>query len=468
MQPDDDCILKLSVMSKKKTKSFEQMEIVHPHSAGIDVGSRSHFVAIGQSPDQVQEFSCYTSGLHELCRWLQSEGVTDVALESTGNYWQTLFVMLQDYELNPILVNGRFTKNVRGRKSDVQDCQWIQKMHALGLLEGSFLPDMFTERLRQFCRHRQSLLANASDYIKKMQQSLRRTNIRLDVAIRDVTGKSGQDIINAILSGERDPKVLAELANYRVKKTKEEIAEALTGDWRDEYIFELKQCYDIYWFLHTQINECDKKIEQLLSEKIDEKEQEHGEQRPEYNGKLKKQNKNTPNINIQKLSFQLTGGIDLSAIEGVGPNTILTLLSETGIDLSAFPSAKHFSSWLHLSPNNKISGGKTLSAKTVNGKSRLAQALRQAANAIGTNLKEGALHIFFKRIAFKKGNLHAITATAHKLAVIIWNMLTRQTQYQPIQQGDYLKKVRESQLKRVQLKIKQLHIQADELSFATG
>lgn len=468
MQPDGDCILKLSVMSKKKTKSFEQMEIVHPHAAGIDVGSRSHFVAIGQSPDQVQEFSCYTSSLHELCRWLRSEGVTDVALESTGNYWQALFVMLQDYELNPILVNGKFTKNVRGRKSDVQDCQWIQKMHALGLLEGSFLPDLFTEKLRQFSRHRQSLLANASDYIKKIQQSLRRTNIRLDVAIRDVTGKSGQDIINAILSGERDPKALAALANYRVKKTKEEIAEALTGDWRDEYIFELKQCYDIYWFLHTQINECDKKIEQLLNEKIDEKEREFGEQRPEYNGNLKKQNKNTPNINIQKLSFQLTGGIDLSAIDGVGPNTILTLLSETGIDLSAFPSAKHFSSWLHLSPNNKISGGKMLSSKTVNGKNRLAQALRQAANAIGVNLKEGALHNFFKRIAFKKGHLHAITATARKLAVIIWNMLTHQTEYQPMLQEDYLKKVRESQLKRVQLKIKQLHIQADELSFAIG
>ena len=441
------------------------MEIVRPNAAGIDVGSRSHFVAIGQSPDQVREFSCYTSELHELCAWLQSEGITDVALESTGNYWQALFVMLQDYNLNPVLVNGKFTKNVKGRKSDVQDCQWIQKMHSLGLLEGSFIPDLFTEKLRQFCRHRQSLLVNASDYIKKIQQSLRRTNIRLDVAIRDVTGKSGQKIINAILQGERDPKNLAALANYRVKKTKEEIAEALTGDWREEYLFELKQCYEIYCFLHAQVNECDKKIEGLLNEKIEAGEREHGEQRPEYNGSLKKQNKNTPAINIQELSFQLTGGIDLSAIEGVGQNTILTLLSETGIDLSSFPSAKHFSSWLHLSPNNKISGGKTLSSKTVSGKNRLAQALRHAANAIGTNLKGGALHYFFKRIAFRRGHLQAITATARKLAVIIWNMLTHKIAYQPIEQEIYLKRVRESQLKKVQIKIRQLHIQADELNF---
>jgi transposase len=455
-------------MKKTKQKSHEQMEIVRPHAAGIDVGGRSHFAAIGQSPDQVKEFSCYTAGLHELCAWLQSKGITDVALESTGNYWQALFVMLQDYQLNPILVNGKFTKNVKGRKSDVQDCQWIQKMHALGLLEGSFIPDLFTEKLRQFCRHRQSLLENAADYIKKIQQSLRRTNIRLDVAIRDVTGKSGQEIIKAILGGERNPTALAALANYRVKKSKEEIAEALTGDWREEYIFELKQCYEIYRFLHTQIDECDKKIENLLNEKIGEGEREYGEQRPEYTGNLKKQNKNTPAINIQKMSFQLTGGIDLSEIEGVGQSTILTLLSETGVNLNAFPSAKHFSSWLHLSPNNKISGGKTLSSKTVNGKNRLAQALRHAANAIGTNLKKGALHYFFKRIAFRKGHLQAITATARKLAVIIWSMLTHKTKYQPLVQEDYLKKMRETQLKRVQQKIKQLHIQADELNFAIG
>lgn len=441
------------------------MEIVRPHAAGIDVGGRKHFVAIGQSSDQVREFSCYTSELHKLCEWLQSEGITDVALESTGNYWQALFVMLQDYQLNPILVNGKFTKNVKGRKSDVQDCQWIQKMHSLGLLEGSFIPDLFTEKLRQYCRHRQSLLANSSDYIKKIQQSLRRTNIRLDVAIRDVAGKSGQQIINAILQGERNPMNLAALANYRVKKSKDEIAEALTGDWREEYLFELKQCYEIYCFLRAQVGECDKRIEALLDEKIEEKEREHGEQRPDYNGRLKKQNKNTPAINVQKISFQLTGGIDLSAIEGVGQNTILTLLSETGVDLSAFPSAKHFSSWLHLSPNNKISGGKVLSSKTVNGKSRLAQALRHAANAIGTNLKGGALHHFFKRIAFRKGHLQAITATARKLAVIIWNMLTRRIIYQPLEQETYLTRIRENQLKKVQKKIRQLHIQADELNF---
>lgn len=441
------------------------MEVVHPHAAGIDVGSRSHFVAIGQSSEDVREFLCYTSNLHELCRWLQSKGITDVALESTGNYWQSLFVMLQDYNLRPILVNGKFTKNVKGRKTDVQDCQWIQKMHSLGLLEGSFIPDLLTEKLRQFCRHRQTLLANASDYIKKMQQSLRRTNIRLDVAIRDVTGKSGQDIIKAILSGERDPQILAGLANFRVKKSKEEIAAALTGDWRDEYIFELRQCYEIYGFLHSQIKDCDIEIEKLLIERVEAMEREDGEQRAHFTGVLKKKNKNNPDINLQELSFQLTRGIDLSEIEGVGPNTILAILSETGIDMSVFPTAKHFASWLHLSPNNKISGGKVLSSKTGIGKNRLSQALRYAANSIGTNLKEGALHNFFRRIAFKKGHTHAVTATARKLAVIIWNMLTHKIPYKPLVQEEYLKKVRNSQLKKVQLKIKQLQIHAEELCF---
>jgi len=455
-------------MEKEKDgkRKHEKMDIVHAHAAGIDVGSSSHYVAVGQSAESVREFGCYTSDLHELCKWLQSEGVNQVALESTGNYWQALFVMLQSYGLSPILVNGKFTKNVKGRKSDVQDCQWIQKLHTLGLLEGSFLPDLFTEKLRHYCRHRQSLIANAADYIKRMQQSLRLSNIRLDVAIRDVTGKSGRAIVEAILAGERDPKRLASLANYRVKKSKDEIAEALTGEWRDEYVFELKQSYSIYQFIHSQITACDTEIEKLLIHKVVENERQHGEQRPTYTGKVRKYNKNDPHINLQQLSFQISGGIDLSAIEGVGRGTIMTLISETGLDLKAFPSAKHFASWLHLSPNNKISGGRILSSRTVKGSNRLAQALRHAANAIGSNLKTGALHHFFTRMAYRKGHLKAITATARKLAVIIWNMLTRKQHYQQVHQEDYLNKLRANQLKSMQRKISELGIQAGELCFA--
>ena len=453
-------------MKQTTSKVHAEVEIINAHAAGIDVGSRSHFVAIGQSPDDVKEFGCYTADLHELCKFLKSAGIISVAMESTGNYWQSLFVMLQDYALNPILVNGKFTKNVKGRKSDVQDCQWIQKLHTLGLLEGSFLPDLFTEELRIYSRHRQTLIADAGAYIQKIQQALRRANIRLDIAIKDVTVVSGKAIIDAILAGERDPATLAGLANFRVKKSKEEIAKSLTGNWREEYLFELKQCFEIYKYFHVRIADCAKEIEKILERKLAENERVDGEQRPLFTGKFYKKNKNDLGFDLRKISFQLTGGIDLSAIEGVNVGTIMTIISEVGLDLSAFSTAKQFASWLHLAPNNKISGGKVLSSKTVKGKNRLAKALRHAANAIGNTVKTGALHHFYKRIAYRKGGIQAITATAHKLAIIIWNMLTKKEAYKPIEQEKYLTSIRETQLKVIQKKIKQLNILPGELQFS--
>ncbi len=452
-------------MEKQTLKDYEKMKVIHSNAAGIDVGSKSHFVAIGQQKDEVREFGCYTNELHGLCRWLKEKSVDTVALESTGSYWQSLFVMLQDYGLNPILVNGKFTRNVKGRKSDVLDCQWIQKLHMLGLLEGSFIPDIFTETLRQYCRHRQTLLEDAAGYIKKMQKALRLTNIRLDVALRDVTGVSGKAMIEAILNGEREPEKLAALAHFNVRKSREEIALALTGDWREEHLFELKQSYEVYNYFHEKISECDQQIEKLLNHKVEDNEKQDGEARLEYKGKGKKINKNDPKIDLQKLSFQLTGGIDLSCIEGIGRSTLMNILSETGIDLSAFPTAKHFTSWLRLSPNNKISGGKVLSHRTNKGKNRLADSLRHVANVIGNSVKQGSLHQFFKRIAYKKGQLAAITATARKLAVIIWTMLTKKQNYEPLDQTRYLTKIRTAQVKSMQRKINQLKVMPQELVF---
>lgn len=452
-------------MEKQTLKDYEKMKVIHSNAAGIDVGSKSHFVAIGQQKDEVREFGCYTNDLHGLCLWLKEKSVDTVALESTGSYWQSLFVMLQDYGLNPILVNGKFTRNVKGRKTDVLDCQWIQKLHMLGLLEGSFIPDIFTETLRQYCRHRQTLLEDAASYIKKMQKALRLTNIRLDVALRDVTGVSGKAMIEAILNGEREPEKLAALAHFNVRKSREEIALALTGDWREEHLFELKQSYEVYNYFHEKISECDQQIERLLNNKVEDNEKQDGESRLDYKGKKKKINKNDPKIDLQKLSFQLTGGIDLSCIEGIGRSTLMNLLSETGIDLSAFPTAKHFASWLRLSPNNKISGGKVLSHRTNKGKNRLADALRHVANVIGNSVKQGSLHQFFKRIAYKKGQLAAITATARKLAVIIWTMLTKKQNYEPLDQTRYLTKIRTAQVKSMQRKINQLKVMPQDLVF---
>jgi len=239
---------------------FEKMPIVHPFAAGIDVGSRSHFVAVGQRKEDVKEYGVYTEDLHRLCKDLLNAGTTTVALESTGSYWQPLFVMLQEYKLEPILVNGKFTKNVKGRKTDVQDCQWIQKLHLMGMLEGSFIPDLFTEAIRQYYRHREYLLENAAGYVNKMQQALRLINIRLDAVLRDVVGLSGKDIIEAILKGERNPAALASLVQPGVKKSQAEITAALTGDWREEYIFELRQCYELYQYYHQKIDECDEEM----------------------------------------------------------------------------------------------------------------------------------------------------------------------------------------------------------------
>ncbi|MCD6012705.1 MAG: family transposase [Flavipsychrobacter sp.] len=445
-------------MSQKKVN----LPVVNPHAAGIDIGSRVHFVAVGQNSEDVKSFGCYTNDLVRLSRWLKSEGVTSVAMESTGSYWKGVFQQLQHDGFEVILVNGKHTHNVKGKKTDVLDCQWIQRLHSLGLLSGSFLPDEFTTELRQYARNREQLIEQAGAYATKMKQALRLMNIRLDVAIRDITGESGRAIVSAILQGQRDPAALASLANFRVKKSKQEIASSLEGNWREEYLFELRLSQELFDIFQQKIAECDKQIDQLLKKHLQEK------AAASANTSVaivkKKINKNAPKLPLQQLSIQLTGGINLYEVEGVSDATVLAILSETGFDLSKFPTAKHFSSWMALSPNNKISGGKILSSHVAHHNNKLAQALRRAANAIG-NMKTGKLNQFFKRIAFKYGRMAAITATARKLSVIIWNMLTKKEPYRYEETTIYVAKLRRLQLKSIQRKIRALNIQQNELNF---
>lgn len=459
----------MNKVKQPTTDRFEKMPVVNLAAAGIDVGSRSHFVAIGQNKEDVKEFGVYTESLIELCRHLVKAGCTTVALESTGSYWQPLFVLLQQYNLKPILVNGKFTKNVKGRKTDVQDCQWIQKLHTMGMLEGSFIPDLFTEQVRQYYRHRQTLVDNAASYINKMQKALRLINIRLDTVLRDVMGRSGKDIIGAVLKGERDAAVLASIAQPGVKAPQAQIIAALTGDWRTEYIFELKQCYEIYQHYHKKIDECDEEIKQLLAAEIERKQKEENLNRADgIKIKKKKGRKNEANINIQQLAVNLTGGIDISSIEGIGLGTLLCLVAETGLDLSSFPTAKHFSSWLSVSPDIKKTGGKVMSSRTKKGKGRLAKALMHAANAIG-NMKTGNYIVhFFKRIQRRSGRSTAITATANKLSKIIWNMLVKKQPYKPMESAIYLDKIRIREVKNIQRKIKQLNIKEEEINFVVA
>ena len=430
------------------------LDLINKNAAGIDIGSRSHWVAVGQSDDLIKEFGVYNENLYQLADWLIAQNVKLVAMESTGNYWQNLYAILLSKGFEVTLCNGKFTKNIKGKKTDIKDCQWIQKLHSLGLLSGSFLPDEDTETLRTFTRHRHNLIKQAASATRKMQKYLRLMNIRLDVVVKDVVGLTGLKIIRAIAQGETDPVKLANLRHYNCKKSEEEIAKALHTNGRNDFLYALKDELDTYEFIQKKIRECDDQIEQKLEEIIgkDPEKQEHYIDKKSY----KRINKNTPkNIDLNLKSYQMFKGTDLLAIEGMSYNTVLTIMSEVGYEgIKKFKTAKHFTSWLRLAPNNKISGGKVLSSKIGKGSSRLKIALRNAANAIG-NLKESTpLRDFFHRINFRKGRISAITATARKLAVIIWNMVTKGSTYQNPEGYLYLDQKRKLGIvKRIQKQI---------------
>lgn len=443
-------------MAKKKIA----LDVINPHAAGIDVGSRSHYVAIGQTNEDVKEFGVYNEDLLTLSKWLLNNGVKTVAMESTGTYWQSLFVTLQGAGLEVILCNGKFTKNIKGKKTDVQDCQWIQKLHTLGLLSGSFLPDEATEELRTYCRHRTNLLEQAAATSQKMQKYLRLLNVRLDIVVRDITGLTGLTIIKAICNGESNADQLASLRHGNCRKSEHEIAKALQSNGRKDLLFALNHEYEMYLILQGKISECDKEIQKMLQDQIniDENKNKH------HIGKKihKRINKNNPDIDINLLSYQYFEGVDLLSIEGVSHSTVLTLMSEVGHGIHKFESAKQFTSWLRLAPNNKISGGRILSNKTPKGSNRLKIALRQAANVVG-NLKDTALSNFFKRIAFRKGRTSAISATARKLAVIIWNMITKKVSYKTDSQYEFLDQKRKRKVQEMKKLIHKFDITPTDL-----
>jgi len=449
-------------MKKKKM----EMDIVNPNCAGIDVGSKSHFVAVGQALEDVKEFGVYAEDLTEICNWLKEFDVTSVAMESTGSYWQNLYVELIRHGFSVTLCNGKFTKNAKGKKTDVKDCRWIQKLHALGLLTSSFLPDETTERLRTYCRQRGSWIDLSSEASQKMQKYLRLLNFRLDVVVNDVCGLTGLSIIADICKGNLDAEKLSEHRNGNCRKSKEEIAKALKGNNREDFLFGLKQEYESYLFYQKQIGNCDKQINTFVKSQINanpEMKKLKTENKPH-----KRINKNTvKNLDLNQASYQYFGGIDLMRIEGLSHSTVLTIMSEIGPDgFTKFETAKQFASWLRLAPNNKISGGKILSNRIPKGSNRLKIALRQAANAIG-NLKDTHLSDFFRRVAYRKGRQSAVSATARKLGVIIWTMITKKVQYQP--STDYLFLDQKRKLKlvaRIRKNISKFELKPDELGFA--
>lgn len=451
-------LLNFGTMSRQK--SAVSFPLVHTHASGIDIGSKSNWVCIGRDKDEVREFGVFTEDHHKLAKWLKNNGIRSVAMESTGIYWKSLFLILQAHDFEVILVNARHIKNVRGKKTDVQDCQWIWQLHCAGLLSASFQPDEFTEELRTYNRQRRTLIQGASRFVTRMQKALVLMNLQLPVVLSDITGKSGQAIIKAILQGERDSKQLAELADPRVKASKTEIAKALTGYWHAEQLFVLQQSWQMYQTYLDMIAKCDEQIETSLASHIEQKGQHDLVYEPV---KKKPRYKNAPIIDIDKYAYQLSDGVDLMQIDGVSYNTVLTLVAEVGLDLgSYFPTHKHFVSWLGLCPNRKVTGGRVLSSKSKKNKNRLAVAFRQAANTVGRQ-KDTALSHFFRRIAFRKGRKVAITATARKLAVIVYEMLVNKESYRQEEVTKYEEKVRKQKVKHIQKTMKRFNIEADDL-----
>ena len=448
----------------KKTMS---LEVVNPNAAGIDIGSRSHWVAIGQDAQDVKEFGVYSEDNNALCKWLLENDIETIAMESTGTYWQNLFSTLISHGFDVILVNGKQTKNIKGKKTDIKDCQWIQKLHSLGLLSSSFLPDSTTDIIRTYSRHRQNLVSQSSRTVLKVQKYLRLMNMRLDVVVKDVVGLTGTKIISDFIAGERSGKELAKNRHYNCRKPEEEIAKALQYNGREDYMFALKHEWNTYLHIQKQIEEVDTEIKKLLEDIIDK--DDNKKQHVASPKKYKRKNKNTiKGTDMNFIAYQYFEGVDLMAIEGVNDATIMAFISEIGLEgIKKFETAKQFTAWLRLAPNNKISGGKVLSHHLPKGSSRLKIALRNAANAIG-NLKEGHLADFFRKINYKKGRATAVSATARKLAVIIWNMLVKGIPYNPPTQYMFLDEKRKLGLvKRIKKQIDKFEIEPEQLGFTT-
>lgn len=425
----------------KKSSTTAAIESINPNAAGIDVGSQRHYAAVpsGCAENAVRNFGCYTPDLEEMARWLLECGVTTVAMESTGVYWIPVFEVLSEHGLEVKLADVRHMKSVPGRKTDVVDCQWIQQLHSYGLLRGCFIPEPEIAVLREYWRHRQSLVESASREILHMQKSLEQMNLQLHKALSDITGVSGMRIIRAIISGEHNPLVLAKMRESGVKSSEEEITKALSGHYREDHLFTLKQAVDLYDIFHEKIRECDQKIKECLSRFASKANPGDAViNRP----KRSKRRKNQPHFDLAAELHRVTG-VDLTAVDGIDAMTAQSIVSEIGFNVDSFPTEKHFASWLALCPNNRITGGKIKKRRSNKSQNRAANALRVAAQSL--HHSKSALGAFYRRIQARHGAAKAITATARKLACLIYRILKYGTQYVDAGQQAYEERYQEQQ-----------------------
>ena len=434
------------------SKSKPVFELTHPNAAGIDIGASSHFVAVPPDRDgqPVREFPSFTVDLERLAGWLAECGVDTVAMESTGVYWIPLFELLESRGFTVYLVNARHVKNVSGRKSDVRDCQWLQQLMSFGLLSGAFRPKGDFCSLRCVARQREMLIAYQSRHIQHMQKALTQMNIQLGQVISDVAGETGLKIIRAILGGERDGQALAKLKNGHIRASEADIAKSLQGNWREEHLFALKQAVALYDAYAQQVAECDRQLEKMLAALAAH------EGQPREPKRRRGRAKNAPAFDLRTYLFQLCG-VDLTRIDGIDVTTAFKVLAEVGADLSRFKSAKHFASWLGLCPGTKISGGKVLSAATKPVASRAAKALRMAAASLRNS--QSALGAYYRRLCARMDKPRAVTACAHKLARLIYTMVTKGEEYVDQGQARYEERYREKVVKSLSRKASQLGFQ---------
>lgn len=429
-------------LKKKLVRLPKHLEHINAYAAGIDVGSRSHFVAVpvGVDEEPVREFSTFTDDLERLTDWLISCGITTVAMESTGVYWIPVFEILESRGLEVKLVNARHVKNVPGRKTDVLDCQWLQQLHTYGLLRGAFRPAEQVCALRAYVRQRATLVRVSASHTQHMQKALTQMNLQLHNVVSDITGVTGMRIIKAILAGERSPKALAAFRDKRCKNDENTIARSLHGNYRPEHLFSLKQAVELYEFYLAKIADCDQQILEQL--KLFDA---TGSDQNPSGGK--------PRGGLDEALLRMSG-VDLASIDGIDTTTALKIIAEIGIDMSRWKSEKHFASWLGLCPGAKISGGKVLSSATKRIANRAALAFRMAAFSLIRS--RSALGGYIRRLKARLGAPKAITATAHKLARLVYSMLKNGTTYADLGQDYYEERYRSRLIQNMKRKAKQL------------
>lgn len=433
---------------------IEGLPAIHPNAAGIDIGANEIVVAVplDRDAEPVRAFRTFTADLHTLIAWLVACRIDTVALESTGVYWVPLYELLEQHGIVPYLVNARHVKTVPGRKSDWNDAQWLQKLHALGLLQASFRPDAEIVALRTLVRYRAELIGHRAPHILHMQKALQQMNIQLERVLSDIMGTTGQAIVRAIVAGERDPVVLAQQRNAACKSSEEMIAKALTGTWKEELVFVLKQSLMLYDAYTVQIAACDQQILHALEAMA-------GRITPDAplpdlpRAKPNSKTKNAPHPQT-RAQFARVLEVDLVAVMGLSASGVQTIITEIGTDMSRFPTVKHFCSWLGLAPHNDISGGKVLRSRRLKVVNRAAQAFRQAAQSVARS--NSAIGAYYRTMRARKGPGQATVATAHKIARVVYHMLKYGKAYQEESAEAYEQQRQERELRALERRAKKL------------